>query len=175
MSTRQRLLALPVGALILATACVQPQAALGPSSAPQAIWAAPDTAEVEPVSLRKPTAEAAAGIEACGVANRIEQLQGIGIVAHAHLLPHYVPLAGGEPEIQSDQPAFVAYFDKTVRIALRGGEGAPPYVDIQGATCVVIDGYPVWFQTGTKTDPEGKTSTPLPAKNWDRRLPAPLP
>ena len=163
---------------VLLGACVQsPAGAVLGSTASSfpasASTVAPD--EVEGVSLGAPTKEAAAGIDGCGVAKYASQIQGIGILAHATLLPQYVPITGREPEIQSDDRTFVVLFSGSIRLPLRGGQGAPSFLDIENATCAMLQGHPTWYMTGAWTDSTGKTGTPEPAALMDKNLPAPLP
>jgi len=170
-----RWLAVSCGALLL-TGCVQgaPAAISTPTPASPATVAA-TAPDVDPVSLGTPTAMAAEGIEACAVRKYEEALGGIGILAHARLLPEYVPLTGREPEVKSDEPVFVALFSGTIRLPYRGGPGAPAYKDVQNATCAVLDGQAIWWITGPWTDSTGKSGTPEPASLMDKVLPAPLP
>jgi hypothetical protein len=166
-------------ALLLFAAC-SPSAGEPTPSSPAAPTAAPSTAptvlavdaNITPVSLTAPGGVAADGIAACGVGAHRDQVQGIAVVAPASVLPHYVPLTGDEPEIKTDQPAFVVLYSGTIRLPLRG---QAVYSDITGATCVFIDGWPTWFSTGPWVDPLGNTGTPLPAPLMDKKLPPPLP
>ncbi len=104
------------------------------------------------------------------------QIKGIGILSRARLLPEYVPLTGREPEIQSDAPVFVVQLAGTIRLPIRGGRGAPGYLDVEDATCVVLgDGWPTWYVTGPSVDSAGNRRTPEPAPYMDKSLPAPLP
>ncbi len=147
----------------------------GSTGAPSTSSAPTVDADVTAVSLSAPSTTAAEGIAACNVQKWSKALGGIGIIDHARLLPYYVPLTGREPEIQRDSPAFVVQFSGPIRLVTRGGPGSAAYVDIQGATCVVLDGAPVWYMSGPWTYPNGQTGTPEPAPLDTKDLPAPLP
>jgi len=129
--------------------------------------------DVTPVSLSAPSTLAAEGMRFCGVQQWAKDVGGIGIIAHARLLPYYVPLTGREPEIQRDTPAFVVQYSGTIRIPTRT---LTPMLDVQGATCVVLDGAPIWYISGPARDPlTGQTWTPEPAPLDTKDLPPLMP
>jgi hypothetical protein len=130
---------------------------------------------VTAVSLSSTSGDAAAGILACGVRKYAANIQGMGIVASARTLPQFVRLTGREPEIQSDAPVFVVEFTGPLRLPLRGGVGSAAYRDIDNATCAVIDGWPIWYATGSWVDSLGNRGAPEQAPMPDKSLPTPLP
>lgn len=131
--------------------------------------------DVTPVSLSSARGLAADGLEGCGVSMYADQVRGIGVLERSTLLPRYVPLTGREPEIKPDRPAFAVLFEGSIRLPLRGGPGSPSYQDIESATCVFIDGAPIWYVTGPWEDSLGNKGTPEPAPLMDRDLPPALP
>ena len=118
---------------------------------------------------------AEAGIEACGVREHPNQIEGIGILSDTSLLPHYLPLTGREPEIKRGGPVFAVLFSGTIQLPLRGGIGGAAFIDVERASCVLLDGSPGWWVTGPWVDSAGRRGTPEPALFMDRTLPAPLP
>lgn len=128
--------------------------------------------EVTAVSVSSPVGLAVEGVPACGVEKYQDQIVGIAVVAHASLLPHYVPLTGDEPEVKSEEPAFVVLYTGTIRLPLRGEAS---YADATGATCIYLEGHPMWFGTGPWLNSLGNKGDPLPAPLMDRVLPEPLP
>lgn len=181
MNRRRRLLALCLPLVLVG--CAQAAPAASPATSATSATSAPTSSptatdipdDVEPVSLGSPSTVADAGIKACGVRKYEQQVQGIGIVAHARLLPHYIALTGREPEIQSDEPVLAVQFGGTIQLGIRGGPGSAGFVDIENATCVAFDGSPTWYNTGPWVDENGNRGTPEPAPFMDRSLPAPLP
>jgi hypothetical protein len=131
--------------------------------------------DVMALSLTSAAAPADGDLRACGVDKYAEHVKGLGIVASARLLAHYVPLTGREPELQVDEPIFAVQYAGVIRLPLRGGPGSPAYKDIDGPTCVVLDGWPIWYVTGPWTDSLGNHGVPEPAPYLDRTLPSPLP
>jgi hypothetical protein len=67
-------------------------------------------------------------------------ISGAGRVTPARDLPEFVPLVGTEPEIQTDDPAWVFSFVGVVTIPIDIVERDP--------ICVVINGHPIWFSVG---------------------------
>ena len=116
---------------------------------------------------------AGAGIEACGVREHANQVEGIGILSDTSLLPHYLPLTGREPEIKRGGPVFAVLFSGTITLPVRAGGAA--FVKVDHASCVLLDGSPGWWTTGPWVDSVGRRGTPEPALFMDKTLPAPLP
>ena len=123
-----------------------------PAAVASAVIASSDDAspEVEAVSIGSPTPMAEAGIRACGVRERADQIQGIGILSDTNLLAHYLPLTGREPEIKRGGPVFAVLFSGTITLPLRAGGAA--FVDVERASCVFLDGSPGWWVTGPWVD-----------------------
>lgn len=146
-----------------------------PSSAATGPSAGPVDPALEPVSISKPPASAARAFEVCLVGelvarNGIGTIAGIGRIDHASDAIHYARLTRGNPELQSDSPAWVVQFRGDIRLP-----GGRIYID---PTCIVVEGGDGgFFGTGGVRDPvSGSASTPLPdAVSPDRVLPPPLP
>lgn len=156
------------GLLVLAGCAARMPAAAAQSGAGSA-------GDVAALSLTAAPAPVDADMRACGVDKHADQVMGLGIVASARLLAHYVPLTGREPELQVDEPVFAVQYAGVIRLPLRGGPGSAVFKDVDGPTCVVLDGWPIWYITGPWSDSLGNHGVPEPAPYRDRLLPAPLP
>lgn len=134
----------------------------------------PGTGLVTPISLSQPPADAARTFEICAVRGWVERdgidvIAGIGRIDHAYEAAHYVRLTGREPELQSDQPAWIVQFRGDIRVAWSN----TVYVD---PACIVVDGGDGgFFGTGaTRQVGSNVTTTPRPiAAEPDRALPPP--
>jgi len=118
------------------------------------------------VSRSSPDASASAALDLCSITDTtsamgprgalgIDVVVGMGFVTHARDAVKYVRLAGVEPEIQTDHPAWL--------IATKGPIQLPLGPKMWNPTCVVIDGEANWFITGDYED-DGVIVTPLPLK-----------
>lgn len=134
------------------TACV--------ASPPGAI----DPGGLAAVSRSKPDVAALSALDACSITDSqgrfgangplgLDVVIGMAQIPHARDTAKYVRLVGVEPEIQSDEPAWV--------IATTGPIQIPPGPKMWDATCVVVDGVPTWFITGD-SEVDGAIVTPLP-------------
>lgn len=154
--------------LVLVTACgradATPRGVAGTITSSQPRLAA--------VSLSQPSAGAQSAIELCHVSAWAAAVRGMAEVPSARDLPLYVPLTGREPEIQTDQPAWVVAFGGEVALWTRSGAGA---IRAKDPTCVVIDGWRTWYLTGGWSDATGALYTPMPAAEPVLTLPALLP
>lgn len=163
-------------AAALIAGCSRPAADSQPTSmATNGAATSPASDDVVPVSLTSAKGLAADGLEGCGVSMYADQIRGIGVLERSTMLPRYVPLTGREPEIKPDRPAFAVLFEGSIRLPFRGGQGSATYADIESATCVFIDGAPIWYVTGPWEDSLGNKGTPEPAPLMDRDLPPALP
>jgi hypothetical protein len=132
--------------------------------------------EPAPVSLSQPPVDAARAFELCAVRGWVERdgidvIAGIGRIDHAYDAAHYARLTGREPELQSDQPAWIVQFRGDIRMAWSN----TVYVD---PTCIVVEGGDGgFFGTGTVREVgSGVTRTPQPVPaEPDRLLPPPQP
>ena len=132
----------------------------------------PIDASIEPVSRSKPSREAQAALNACGangpkgvgVTDQFA-IVGMGLVAHARDVPEYVDLWGGEPEIQTDDPAWVIQMGG--RVDLGGGTS---WAD--DPVCVVVDGRPTIFSPRTSGTATESHIPPTPPGSPTRALPA---
>lgn len=76
----------------------------------------------------------------------VTAVTGMGKIARASDLGHYLPLTGREPQLSQTGPAWIV----TVHADLPQPGGGGVWND---PACVVIDGQPGWFAVGTITDP----------------------
>jgi hypothetical protein len=148
-----------------------PDTTVAPSASPQASAAA----DVAPVSMSAPSALAAEGIRQCVPRIYTLQVVGIGIVIHGNLVKNYVALSGKEPELMTDDPAFVVQFSGTIREINIGGPGNAGWIDIHDAICVVVDGTPYHYVTGSWVDSKGVIGSSPPGPYDTMDLPPPLP
>jgi hypothetical protein len=103
---------------------------------------APPLTEVTPVSASKPSAGAADAFAKCHVGDMIllSRVSGMGLVASARNLAHYVPLTRREPQLKEDGPAWV--------IQIRGDVPQPGGEVWTDPTCVVTQSEFGYFATG---------------------------
>jgi len=147
-------------------------------AASEAPTGTPNTVEplMPPVSLSNPPADAGRAFELCLVRgwverNGIDVIAGLGRIDHANEAAHYVRLTGHEPELQSDQPAWIVQFRGDIRMPMSN----TVYVD---PACIVVRGGDGgFFGTGPVKDiGSGVTRTPQPVvAEPDRLLPPPQP
>ena len=132
----------------------------------------PIDTSIVPVSRSKPLREAQAALNACGangpkgvgVTDQFAVV-GMGLVPHARDVPEYVDLWGVEPEIQTDDPAWVIQMGG--RVDLGGGTS---WAD--DPVCVVVDGRPTIFSPGTSGTATESHVPPTPSRSPTRALPA---
>jgi hypothetical protein len=95
-------------------------------------------------------------------------IKGAAKITPARDLPTYVPLWGTEPEIQTDDPAWVFWFEGVVTIPIDITERDP--------VCVVVHGEPSWFSVGASyLDGEWVAAKPPPGGGPTKALPAVTP
>jgi hypothetical protein len=118
-----------------------------------------DTSDLTPVSYSNPGA-AAGAIESCLVDRYRAIVTGMAKVEHARDLPNYVPLTGLEPEIQTDDAAYVVRFhgDLAIGALVRGGGGGDWI--LRDPTCVVVGSDRSFFNTGGSYDVDGTERSP---------------
>lgn len=128
---------------------------------------------VNAVSASSTADDQIAATDACWITDSKDQLvssfgfkglKGAGRVTPARSIPDYVPLWGIEPEIQTDAPGWVFWFNGVVNIPIDIVERDP--------VCVVINGEPTWYSVGasyvdgnwveTKPPPNGGPTKTLP-------------
>ena len=123
---------------------------------------------IEPVSASNPSAEARKVLIACQVLDifGLGSVGGMGKIAHGRDAVRYVWLAGVEPEIQTDAPAWLITFRGDIPMPKIGEVWVDP-------TCFYANGEAGFFATGpVKNVSTGQLFTPLPAKSPpDRALP----
>ena len=128
---------------------------------------APPLTEVAPVSASKPSADAAEAFAKCHIGDMIliSRVTGMGQIASAKNLAHYIPLTGREPQLKEDGPAWV--------IQIRGDVPQPGGEVWTDPTCVVTQSEFGYFGTGPVRDTAtGKVLTPkLPRTSPDATLP----
>ena len=116
------------------------------------------------VSKSDPSPDASIALDACSITDTkgvfgkngplgIDLVVGMGQVPHARDAAKYVRLAGVEPEIQTDDPAWLIVVSGPIQLPL-----GPKMWD---ATCVYVDGTATWFITGNHEE-DGKLLTPAP-------------
>jgi len=140
-----------------------------------ATLAPPDPDEVTAVSLSATDQKLVAEMQDCGVNVWSKQVAGIGILAHATLLPDYVPLTGREPEVASSEPVLAVRYSGTIRVGFRGNPGSATWKDVDGLTCVFVAGFGHMYTTGPWVDSLGRSGTPDLGAHVTKALPAPLP
>jgi hypothetical protein len=122
----------------------------------------------EPVSRSSPSREAAAALKACGATGgRIANVAGMGHIPAARLAADYVELWGVEPELQSDDPAWIIAFKGRVDLG-RGYWADDPI-------CVVVDGHATTFAPSTSGRGDRTETAPPPPSRTRTGLPALLP
>lgn len=129
------------------------------------------TTSVEPVSLSHPSPEAADALRICQVDTiGADKVSGMGRIPAARDAVRYVPLTGLEPEIQTDDPAWIVSFHGEVPMPKSGEVWIDP-------TCIVVGGDGGLYATGPVENTSSHiTVTPLPAvQQPDLVLPALLP
>jgi hypothetical protein len=138
----------------------------GTSASTTSVVPSPKTQEpvLEPVSLSRPTAEAAKALGLCEVAGREDQVAGMALLTHASDLPGYAPLTGREPEIQTSDAAWVVAYRGLITFTSRSQAGS---IEMTDPTCAVIDGVPIWFATGSTRSSDGTTVTPEPVASTE--------
>jgi len=95
-------------------------------------------------------------MEACQIDTiGLDKIGGMGLIAAASLVRNYAPLTGLEPELRSDQPAWVIQFTGEVPQLLARETWIDPI-------CVVIGGSPGFYATGPVRLETGAVITPLP-------------
>jgi hypothetical protein len=97
---------------------------------------------IEPVSRSSPSPEAGEALHACdarGNEDRLDAIEGMGLVPHATDVPRYTYLWGVEPEIQRTDPVWVIQFAGRLTIDAYWADDP---------VCVVIDGRPLFFAPG---------------------------
>ena len=128
---------------------------------------APPLTPVPPVSASKPRAGAADAFAKCHIGDMIliSRVSGMGQIASAKNLPHYIPLGGGAPLLGDGGPGWV--------IQIRGDVPQPGGEVWTDPTCVVTQSDFGWFATGPVTNTAtGKVVTPkLPVSVPDATLP----
>lgn len=121
------------------------------------------------VSASKPSAGAADALAKCQVGSTIslDRVQGMELISPAREAPRYVALTGREPEIQSDEPAWVIQFRGEIPMPANGEIWTDP-------VCVVTGDVFGYYATGpVKILPSGVVVTPGPlASPPDRVLPS---
>jgi hypothetical protein len=129
---------------------------------------APPLTQVAPVSASKPSAGAADAFAKCHIGDMIliSRVTGMGQIASAKNLAHYLPLTGREPQLEEAGPAWM--------IQIRGDVPQPGGEVWTAPTCVVTRGEFGWFATGPVRDTKtGQVLTSkLPASTPDATLPA---
>lgn len=138
----------------------------GTSASTTPVAPSPTTQEpvLKPVSLSRPTAEAAKALSLCEVTGRETQVSGMALLRHASDLPDYVLLTGREPEIQTSDPAWVVAYRGVITLTTRSQGGS---IEMTDPTCVVIDEIPIWFATGSTRSGDGTTVTPEPVASTE--------
>jgi hypothetical protein len=118
---------------------------------------APPLTSVAPVSASKPSAGAADAFAKCHIGDLIliGRVTGMGQIASAKNLAHYVPLTGREPQLAEDGPAWI--------IQIRGDVPQPGGEVWTDPTCVVTQSEFGYFATGpVRNTATGKVVTPEP-------------
>jgi hypothetical protein len=131
---------------------------------------------VVPVSLSRPPADAARAFDLCLIdewvgRNGAQVIAGLGKIDHATGAYHYAPLTGLEPELKSDDPAWMVQFRGDIRMPMSN----TIYVD---PTCVVVDGGDGGFFATGGVRQVGSDVVKAPAAVAfapDRALPPPKP
>ena len=136
-----------------------------------ALSVAPSTnpaSDLSPVSRSSPDAAASAALDLCSITDTKgafgangalgnDIVVGMGLVPHARDAAKYVRLVGVEPEIQTDDPAWL--------ITTKGSIQLPLGPKMWDPTCVVVHGEANWFSTGDYQADDGSLVTPMPLKN----------
>jgi hypothetical protein len=163
-----------IGTLLACTQTGAPVATT-PQPTASATLGSPDTsappgygADIQPVSASKPGPEAADVMSKCHVGDgdsvSLKQVTGMGKIASAADLPHYVPLTGREPQLKDPGPAWVIQVKGD--IPQKNGE---VWTD---PTCVVTSSIFGYFGTGPTKLPNGDVVAPEPpALQPDRTVP----
>lgn len=142
-----------------------------PSASPAVAASLPVDTRIQPESLTHPSANAAQALKLCNAAQfGLDRVAAMGVVPSARQVGSYASLTGAEPELQSDAPAFVIQF-----------RGPIPQVNYNGETwvdpiCVVVDGQPGFYATGSRIPATGSEITPAPVSTKPTlSLPSPAP
>jgi hypothetical protein len=145
-----------------------------PGSAPSAGSSFAVDSRVEPISLANPPAAAATAFEICRVGDWVarygpEVISGAGRIDRARDAVRYVPLTGREPEIQTDDPAWIIQFRGEIRV-----DWSLVFTD---PVCIVVDGTGGFHGTGpVRVVGTDAVITPQPVAFLpDLALPPPLP
>lgn len=132
----------------------------------------PIDTSIEPVSLSKPSAEAAEALRICQVLeyHGADKVGGMGRIPHARDAIHYAPLTGKEPEIDTDDPTWLITFRGELQMPMLQQVWIDP-------TCVVVGDAGGVFATGpirvnstgvTKQPPANCYSLTAPSRHWRR-------
>lgn len=153
----------------------KPAASTAPSQAssmspapPQASSEPPPAGEVQAVSVSHPSVEAADAMAKCQIGDTIpiDEVIGMGEIAAAKDIVHYVPLTGREPQLREDGPAWIIQIHGDLSMPLSGEVWTDP-------TCVVTPNDFGYYRTGpVRNIATGAITTPEPpAELPDRVLP----
>lgn len=127
---------------------------------------------ITPVSVSDPFSAAGRALRDCLADQYLGPIAitGIGRIPHARDAVRYVPLTGLEPEIQTDDPAWIITYSGEVPM-LKGGED---WID---PTCIVVAGHGGFYATGpVRNLGSGVVTAPVPPLvEPDLVLPSPLP
>ena len=148
--------ALPLAGGASATASVRPTQQVMPPQDPSTGPALTIDESITPVSASKPGDEAASVLAKCNIGEQIplSEVTGMGKVASASALVHYVPLTGREPQVKEVGPAWVI----TIHADLPQPGSTELWTD---PTCVVTERDAGWYATGPVTNlSTGKTMYP---------------
>lgn len=122
---------------------------LGCSKGGGVIPPTPSPVQILAVSATSQAADQMQATDACWITDSAHQLvasfgfkglKGAAKVTPARAVPEFVPLFGTEPEIQTDEPAWVFAFE--------GQMVLPPNIVERDPTCVVVNGDATWYSTG---------------------------
>ena len=144
----------------------QPRESIAPSMT--APIETPPPGDVQAVSATRPTAGAEDAMAKCHIGDMIpiEKVTGMGQIAAAKDLIHYLPLTGREPQLREEGPAWI--------IQIQAEVPQPGSTEVWiDPTCVVTQGEFGYFATGPVRDTAtGKVLTPEPpVMPPDRTLP----
>ncbi len=148
-------------------------ASSSPPSAPSTTFppVVPVDPSIDPVSLSKPSADAAEALRICQVVDvhGVEKVTGMGRIDHARDAIRYAPLTGREPELATDEPAWMITF---------GGELPMPKINQVwiDPTCIVVNDDGGIFATGPRISATGMAiERPADASRPTLALPPLLP
>jgi hypothetical protein len=149
-----------------------------PSAPPPAASPTPSTVRtvdptIEPVSASAPSPDARKVMELCLALKLsgevdVEHVAGMGLIPHARDAVRYVPLTGREPELETDEPAWLIQLRGEILLPRGFGTAFDP-------TCVVVGGDRYLYITGPIFH-RGETTltTPLPIETPPDLLLPPL-